>query len=456
MEEQQPGFGRALVALQHRDFRLLFFSHVVAGVGGQLLTVSNYWQVFALTGSALALGLTGIARAVPIILFSLIGGIVADRVDRRKIIIVTQACNGTLAVVLALLTLAGVIQVWHIWAVIFLNATVTAAAGSTRYAVIASVVPREHLMNAMALNSWVQQVDKIFAPSLAGILIALVGPALTYGLNGVSHLVMTVAVLFVRTSLVPARITNDELRMTNEGSRSRQRFGLAADGIADIREGLAFVRQHSIILVILLMDAAALGGGSYIVLFPIVAGHFDVGPAGFGLLSSAPALGSLLAASILLSLGDFRYKGFMIAGGLFGYAFSLALLGLAPWFPIALLAAAGLGLSDALQGVTRNTLIQLLTPDELRGRVGAFRHIMISGTSSTGQGILGTLANAFGAMAALVLAGALCAAVNLGMLLGRRDLRAGDLGVAANDELRMTSDELGAEPTGPAEPALRG
>jgi MFS family permease len=403
-----------LVALQHRDFRLLFFAHVVSGVGGQLLTVSNYWQVYAITESGLALGATGIARAIPIILFSLIGGIVADRVDRRKIMIVTQASNGAVAVVLALLTLSGQIQVWQIWAAVFINAMVTSAAGSTRYAVIASVVPREHLMNAMALNSWIQNVDKIFAPALAGFLIALVGPALAYGINGVSHLVTVFAVLAVQTSLLPQRTTE-------HGSP-----------IADLKEGFLFmVRQKPIILVVLLMDASALGGGSYIVLFPIVAGHFEAGPAGFGLLSSAPAIGSLLAASVLLSLGDFHYKGYMIAAGLCGYAFSLALLGLAPWFAVALLAAAGLGLSDSLQGVTRNTLIQLLTPDELRGRVGAFRHIMIGGTSSTGQGILGTLASAFGHTTALVLAGTLCAAVNIGMLLGRRDLRARELGMEA-------------------------
>jgi predicted MFS family arabinose efflux permease len=249
-------------------------------------------------------------------------------------------------------------------------------------------------------------------PALAGTLIALVGPALTYGLNGLSHVITTVAVLFVQTSLVPQR--------TEHGTP-----------IQDLKEGLAFVRRRSIILVVLLMDAAALGGGSYIVLLPIVAGNFDVGPAGFGLLSSAPAVGSVLAASALLSLGDFRYKGFLIAAGLFGYAFSLALLGLAPWFPVALLAAAGLGLSDSLQGVTRNTLIQLLTPDELRGRVGGFRSIMISGTSSTGQGILGVLANALGHTGALAVAATLCATINLGMLLGRRDLRAPDLGVVS-------------------------
>lgn len=409
--EDRRGLRRAVVSLEHRDFRLLFLSHIVSGVGGQLLNVSNFWQVYALTGSALHLGLTGVARAIPVLLFSLVGGVVADRFDRRKIIIFTQVASGAFALLLATLTLTGLIQVWHIYGVVFLNGTVTSAAGPARRAVMVTVVPRSHLMNAMALQAWVGKMDHILAPALAGVLIGLAGTALTYGLNGVTHLVTAVTLVFVSASLVPKR--------TSRGS-----------AIQDLREGLAFVRFRSILLVIMLMDFSAMIIGNYQVLLPILADTFGVGPVGFGLLNSAPAAGSLLAATVLLSLGDFRYKGWLIAGSFVGYGACLALLGLAPWFWLALVATAGLGLTDALQQITRNAVIQLLTPDELRGRVTAFQHMLISGGPSIGQGTLGGLASAVGVPMALVVGAIFCGAVNLGFLVKRRDLRTPDLGMA--------------------------
>jgi MFS family permease len=404
------GLKRALVSLQYRDYRLLFAAQVVAGIGGQLLNVSNLWQIYALTGSAVHLGLTGLARAIPVVLFSLLGGVVADRFDRRKIIVITQSANGLVALCLASLTISGLIQVWHIYAAVFINSTVMASSGSARRAVIATVVPREHLMNAMALNSLVHQADKIIAPAIAGILIAAVGTSLTYGLNGFTHMVTAVSLLFVSANLAPV---------------SRP----PANPIQDIGEGLGFVRRRSIILVMLLMDSAAVLFGNYIVLLPIIADRYGVGPAGYGLLASAPAVGSLVAASVVLSLGDFRYKGYLMVGALLFYAVCLAVLGIAPWFPLALGAAAGLGLADSLQGITRTTSIQMLTPDELRGRVSSFQTLLISGVPSLGQLVVGSLASLGGVPFALLLGAIVCATANTGIFVSRKDLRAPNLGV---------------------------
>src|SRR5439155_4744811 len=137
------------------------------------LNVSNAWQIYALTGSALQLGLTGVARAVPIIFFSLAGGVIADRFDRRKVIITSQLGSGATALVLAWLSASGQVQPWHIFLVIFVNNTMSSAAMPARRAVLATVVPREHLMNAMATNSLLNQPNRIGAPALAGLLIAL-------------------------------------------------------------------------------------------------------------------------------------------------------------------------------------------------------------------------------------------------------------------------------------------
>ena len=406
--EEPRGLRGSFVSFKYRDYRLLFISSLVTQLGTEFLNVSNAWQIWALTGSALHLGLTGIARGVPVILFSLVGGVIADRFDRRKIIVYTQLATGGLALLLAFLTVAGLVEVWHIYAVVFLNNTIQSASNPARRAVLATVVPHEHLMNAMVLNSLVMQADRIGAPALAGVLIALVGTPLTYTLNGLAHLVNAVTLLFIVTNLTPTRSASSPIR--------------------DLVEGLTFVRQHSIILVVLLMDAALMLVGNHQVLLPVLADHYGVGPVGFGLLGSATAVGSIGAATTLLSLGNFKHKGYLIAGACLAYSGFLAMLGLAPWFTVALVAVAGLGLTNSLQAQTRNVLIQLLTPDALRGRVTSFQSILQQGSPSLGQAILGGAAAAMGAGPALVAGALICGAINLGIVLTRKDLRAEDLG----------------------------
>ncbi|MBM2811758.1 MAG: hypothetical protein HW416_2517, partial [Chloroflexi bacterium] len=254
------GLGRAFVALQHRSFRLLFLSSVTSGVGNHLQTICSLWQIYALTGSAIHLGLNGLVRAVAIVLFSLVGGVIADRVGRKKVIIFTQVANGFFTLVLALLTATGLVDVWHIYVVAFLNATLMSVAGPARRAVIVSLVPRHHVVNAMALNSSVMKIDRIVAPSLAGVLIAVVGLPLTYLIDTVAYFVTAAALGFVDLGPLPARSQASPLK--------------------DVLEGLAFVRARSVILVLLATDAAAMLFGSYEVLLPILADNFDMGPTG--------------------------------------------------------------------------------------------------------------------------------------------------------------------------------
>jgi MFS family permease len=402
------GLSRVFVAMQYRDYRLLFFSHIATALGSEFLQVSNAWQIYSLTGSAFALGLTGVFRAIPVLGFSLIGGVIADRVDRRKIIVLTQTTHGFMALALALDCLLGTVEVWHIYGVIFLNNTLSSASMPARRAVLATIVPRQHLMNAMSLNSLMSQADKIGAPALAGVLIEVAGTPLTYAMNGLLVLVNAVTLAFIKTDLVPNR---------EPASPGR-----------DLVEGLSFVRAHPIILVMLLMDSAAMIVGNYIVLLPVIATNFGVGAVGFGMLGSAQSVGRLGAAITLMSLGDFRHKGYVIGFALLAFAGFLMLLAVAPIFPIALVAVAGLGLTDGLQAQTRNVLIQLLTPNALRGRVGAFQTMLQGGVPSLGQGILGAAAAALTVPVALFGAGVICGAVNLAIFIGRKDLRAIDLG----------------------------
>jgi MFS family permease len=167
--------------------------------------------------------------------------------------------------------------------------------------------------------------------------------------------------------------------------------------------------------------------GSFRPLLPILADQFNMGEVGFGLLSSAPAVGSLIGAATVMYLGDFPYKGRLIVGGILAYAVALIGLGLAPWFWLAFIAAAALGLTDALQAQTRSALIQLMTPDDLRGRVSAFQHMLQAGGPAFGQGLMGAAANAVTSPVALVAGGITCAAITLCILAVRTDIRAREL-----------------------------
>jgi MFS family permease len=439
---ERPGLRRTFAALQYREFRLLILATIAAQFGDQVQTVANLWQVYALTGSAVHLGFTGLARAVPVILFSLVGGVIADRVDRKKIIVFTQVTNGLSALILAALSATGQIEVWHIYAATFLSATLTSASAPARRAVIATLVPRRHMMNAMAMNASVNQLDRVVAPAIAGVLIAAFGLPLTYGINASAHVITAAALGFVSLGTMPERLLRSPLH--------------------DLLDGLSFIRVRTIIPALLAFDVIAMLFGSFRVLLPIIADHFDAGPAGYGLLAAAPAVGSFLGTAAIMYLGDFPYKGRVIIGAILAYCGALVALGLAPWFPMALVATAALGLTDSTQAQTRNAAIQLMTPDELRGRVSSFQHMIQAGGPALGQGIMGAAAFAAGTPLALVVGGVICAVITIGILAAREDVRARDLEdigepvpvgpvrpLSPNFPLPILDEEIGSEGRSP-------
>lgn len=407
MSEARPGFTRIFSALEHRDYRLLFFSSAVSTVGGQLQGLTNTWQIYTLTGSALQIGLSGVARAVPIIVFSLAGGVIADRFDRRRIILFTQVMNALFALFLGLVTVTGVVEVWHIYLVTFLNASLMAVSSPGRRAIIAGLVPRHHLMNALALNQSIFQLARIIAPSLAGVLIALIGLPVSYFVNGVATLISAVGLIFVRVQPLPERARSSPLH--------------------DLAEGLAFIRRRTIILALLGTDLAAMLFGSYQVLLPIFADRFETGAAGFGLLSSSAAIGALVGTAGVLSLGDVKYKGYIIVGAILAYCFALIALAIASWFVLAWLIVFALGFTDAVQSTPRNAVIQLVTPDGLRGRVSSFQNMLVNAGPGMGLGLMGAAAGLLTGPVALVVGAITCAVINIGVLVRSRDLRARDL-----------------------------
>ncbi len=397
-----------IASLRHRDFRLFYTALVVAGLGSQVQSTANIWQIYQLTGSAFYLGLTGLVRAVPILALSLIGGVIADRVDRRRFIIVTQTFAGCFSLVLAWLTFTGDIQLWHIYSVTFLNSSLTALNAPARSAIIPNIVPKQNLLNAFALNSTVWQISNILGPAIGGVCIGLFGLATTYLVNGMAHLVTLAALMAMHLS----RVTAPSRKST----------------LTALAEGMSFLRKQSIIPILLGMDSAAMFFGSYRVLMPIFADKLGAGAEGLGLLLSMSGVGAITGAGIIMSLGDVRYKGRFVLAGILSYCCCLVGLAVAPWFALALLVSASLGFSDSVQAIPRNTVIQAITPDEIRGRVSSFQSMLTNGVPSLGQMQVGTVASLIGAPITLIVGAVLCATTVISVVFARPDVLSRDLG----------------------------
>lgn len=397
-----------IASLRHRDFRLFYTALVVAGLGSQVQSTANIWQIYQLTGSAFYLGLTGLVRAVPILALSLIGGVIADRVDRRRFIIVTQTFAGCFSLVLAWLTFTGDIQLWHIYSVTFLNSSLTALNAPARSAIIPNIVPKQNLLNAFALNSTVWQISNILGPAIGGVCIGLFGLATTYLVNGMAHLVTLAALMAMHLS----RVTAPSRKST----------------LTALAEGMSFLRKQSIIPILLGMDSAAMFFGSYRVLMPIFADKLGAGAEGLGLLLSMSGVGAITGAGIIMSLGDVRYKGRFVLAGILSYCCCLVGLAVAPWFTLALLVSAALGFSDSVQAIPRNTVIQAITPDEIRGRVSSFQSMLTNGVPSLGQMQVGTVASLIGAPITLIVGAVLCATTVISVVFARPDVLSRDLG----------------------------
>jgi MFS family permease len=433
-DSNRPSLTRALAALQYRDFRYYFLASVVAGFGASLQGIANAWQIFLITGSPLALGATGLFRAIPIILFSLIGGVIADRVDRRKIIMFTQFSSGLFAILLGVLSVTGLIQVWHIYVLTFISAAVNSASLPARDAITANLVPRQHLMQAIGLNQSVLQISRIAGPSIAGLLIATISLPLTYLLNGLAHVVTFAMISRIYLGPLPARSRGNALQ--------------------SILEGLRFVRTKPIILTLLSIDFVMNLLGSFQAVLPIVASRLGTDARGFGLLSSAPGLGALLGTMFIVSFGDLRYKGFVMIGAVLSYCLWVVGLGgatligggglqgsgaeaFSPWFLAAILCTFMAGASDAIFSNPRNTLFQLMTPDELRGRVSSFRTTITTSGPSLGQATIGAAASILTVPIALVAGGTICALYTLASFARWRDLRDRNLGAMEREPIQQ-------------------
>ena len=401
-------------ALAYPDYRRFAVSLFLTSIGAQMVQTAIAWQIYELTGSALQLGLTGVARAVPHIVLSLVGGVIADRANRLRMIQIGQVGNGLTVLALALLTLWGQVAVWHLYLVLSTNAALTAVTQPGRTALIPMLIPPEKLVNGIALNSMIQQSAQIVGPALAGVMISAVGIGATYGANAAVYLLAVVVLFGIQASLMLPAV------------KERPWTSLV--------EGLAFVQRTPVILSLLALDLSAMVFGGYRVLLPIFAERLGVGAVGFGWLSAAPGVGSVIGAAMIMSLGNMRYKGLYTVFGILGYAVALAMVAVAPWFWLALVASVLLGALNSIQTVPRNTAILMASPPSLRGRVEAFRSMLAGGGPPVGFMLAGGLATVFGPVVAVVSGAVACAAFVSAIGLARRELHDPDLGKAPAPE----------------------
>ncbi len=355
--------------------------------------VAILYQVYQLSGSSIKLGLTGFFQSLPFIIFGLVGGILADVVDRKKLIMSAQLLNLLPAFALGALTISGRVQVWHIYVFTVLTSLVQVFGQPARMALIPGLVPRTHLMNAVTLNTLTHQASLLFGPALAGLFIDRIGLEHTYFLS---------AALFA-----PAIFAVMGIKAPGRPAGARRKIGLQ-----NAVEGVRFIWVQRIILSLLLLDFGTILVGFYQPLLPIFAiDVFRVGASGLGLLYSAPAIGLLLGSASLLLLGDIKRKGAIAVVAALLFAGNLGLLGSAPWFWLGLMAVGALGFTDAISVTMRRTVVQLLAPDNMRGRASSLITVFAQGANAMGALIAGTAAAFLGAPKALMLGSVLCVIV---------------------------------------------
>lgn len=366
-------------ALHHRNFTLIWSGLLVSNMGTWMQNVAQSWLIYKLTGNnPLYLGWLGLSFALPMVIAPPLGGVVADRVDRIRLLYVTQICSALLAALLAILTWSGAVRPAHILVATFLGALLLAFDNPTRQALIPELVPREHLLNAISLNSATFTGAALVGPAIAGVLLDTVGAGWLFMLNAVSYLAVIGALAAMRAA-----------------PRERRRSISVADALFG---GFAYVgRDRTVLLLLVLSALAAVFGRSYQQLLPVFADDiWHVGSGGYGALLSAGGGGALIGAFAMASARNLQNHGrVMIASGLI-FCAALAAFALVPWFWVGVALLVVVGVASTVFTTLIATVIQLRVPGQLRGRVMSLYAITLIGLPSLGALGVAAVANALG------------------------------------------------------------
>jgi MFS family permease len=372
-------------AFRYRDFTLFWLAFVTNGVAMSMATVAIGWQVLEVRDNPLDLGLVGLSEFIPSLLFALPAGHIADRLPRRSLYAVMVGLDAVVFGVLLLVTLQGADRVWPYFALAFVTGTASTFGGPAGRALTPTLVPEEILVNAMAHRSIAFQLSLVGGPALGGLLLAIRAELVYIVAIGLT-LVALGCVLAMRKGREPV----------TEG---------AAD-LGEVLAGVRLIRRTSVLFGAISLDLFAVLLGGAVALLPVFAKDvLDVGPVGLGFLRTAPAIGSLLAALALARFPVRRRAGPILFVAVAGFGASIAVFGLSREMWLSLIALALSGAFDLVSVVLRSTILPLVTPDELRGRVNAVELVFIRGSNELGAFESGVAAALIGAVPAVVLGG---------------------------------------------------
>jgi len=392
-------------SLRFRPFNYLFVLALFATTAQQMRQAQIFYQVYELSGSAFQLGMTGVAQGLPIFVFGLFGGALADFMDRKQIILITTLGNWLVAAALGVLTLSGHIQVWHIQIGMALTSTVNIVLTPTRMSIISFLVPRTHLTNAVSLNSAVSQCSHFIGPMLGGLSLAWMGTGHAYLFNSLFYIPAVIAIVLLKIPPIKGR--------------QPEKFSLTG-----MLGGFKFLLSEPVVFAMVILDFFVTGFGYFRPLLPVFAKDIlFVGPTGFGMLSSAPAIGGVLGTAILLVIGDVKGKGRLAVWSFLAYALAVGMFALSTsfWLSVTLLAVTGL--ANALQAVMRQTTFHIFTPDQVRGRAFAVFHMFSQGANGFGATEIGFAAALLGAPGALLFGCAVGSLLTLGCWVGMPGLK---------------------------------
>jgi MFS family permease len=372
------------------DYRLIFTAILCANTANNMRNVASLYQVYHLSGSSVQLGLAGFFQAFPFIIFGLFGGVLADTFNRKKLIAITHSLNVLPGLALGALTLTGHIQVWHINALNIVASSLQVLGGPARQAIIPSTVPQSYLLNAVTMATLMMQGTQLTAPMIAGFLIDFFGVQASYFTDASLFIPSMISALLIRASGLP------------QGQRRQISW-------RSLIEGFEFLWHTRIILSLFLLDFFAVLFGFFRPILPIFADVvFKVGARGLGMLYAAPAIGALIGSGLLLAAGDIKRKGVVSIIATLAFALSLGFLGLSQTFWVGLIAVGALGFNDAISVAIRRTVVQILAPDDMRGRATSFLTVFAQTTNATGAVIAGAGAALLGAPNAALVGCVLC------------------------------------------------
>ncbi|HZR26862.1 MAG TPA: MFS transporter [Vicinamibacterales bacterium] len=388
----------SFVALQHRNFRLIWIGLLVSFTGSMMQNAALLWHVSLLVPpdkKGLALGFVGLVRVVPVVIFSMFAGVVADVWDRRRLMLFTQTAAALVALALAALAFADIRKVWMIYMLAAVGSAVGAFDLPARNALVPTLVPREHLPNAISLNTIMFQTASVAGPSLGGILIAITNVGWAYVANAISFGFVIIALVMMRN--IPER------EPSAPGTRDDVSWHAA-------REGLRFVFSQPLIRSTMLLDFFATFFSSAMALLPIFAQDIlQVGAKGYGWLYAAPAVGAVVMSAIMVPMTErIQRRGPTLLWAVVGYGIATVVFGMSRSFWVTFFCLAMTGATDTVSMIIRNVIRQLETPDRLRGRMTGVNMVFFMGGPQLGELEAGAVANWLGAPFSVISGGVGC------------------------------------------------